>query len=878
VTVRSHGIATRGFRLFVLVGALSALAPSAQAQRQWFADGPTPLRYEISITPDVEAATFAGEVTITIETAEPLDRITMNARFLTVARASINSAAAESVTDADAQTLTLTPARTLAPGRHTLRIAYRGQIHDNAYGLFRVQYQQDGQTNRALATQFEPGGARRFAPMWDQPNRRAVFSLTVIAPSDQFVVGNMPVAETTPVSGNRTRTRFADTPSMPSYLLFLAVGDFERVTRDVDGVELGVVVRRGEAHRAEAALEAGEASLRYFTRYFDIPYPLPKLDFVAVPGAGGFGAMENWGAILYFDQNLLVDENSSETERQNVIGIVAHEVAHQWFGNLVTMNWWDDLWLNEGFASWMATKAIDAIHPDWNPWMAQLAGGTETAMALDARAGTHPVVQPVNSVAEASLAFDPITYRKGLAVIRMLEAYVGEEEFRTGVRHYINARRYGNARTEDLWSAIQNASRQPVLEIARSFTSQHGFPIITAERSSCYRRRGRAVALRQQRFAMDDASHTNERWSIPVVARNVDEAPVRTLLTPSGDGAVSLTCAPYLVNAGQSRFFRVRYDDANFRALTERFAQLESIDQLGLLLDYWSFGHSGDAPFTNYLELVSALPADADPVIVVNTATSMTALAGYARGRQSEAAVRAFGVNVLYSYFDRIGWNALPGENSNHGLMRAALIGALGSLGDRPVIDEARRRALASRTDTSALPAAIRIAALGVYAANATTEDYEDLLGLVRTAGDFVEQRRLWLLIASARDPDLAQRTLAMTLGEEIPRQVRTQVISAVAVVHPRLSWDFIIANQPTLEALFNPQQRLAFPAEIAAQNADPVVADELQHYAADFPEAARRNVTAAVAAIRLRAETISERVPAVEAWIARRRAGGTRP
>jgi aminopeptidase N len=637
-----------GLRQFVLVAVLLALAPPAQAQRQWFADGPTPLRYEIAVTPDIEAATFAGEATITIETAEPLDRVTMNARDLTVHRASIGGVPARAATDNDAQTLTLTPSRTLAPGRHTLRIVYSGRIYDNAYGFFRVEYQDDGQSKRALATQFQPGAARRFAPMWDQPNRRAVFSLSVTAPSDQFVVGNMPVAETREFSGNRTRTRFADTPAMPSYLLFLALGDFERVTRDVDGVELGVVMRRGEAHRAEEALAAGETLLRYFTRYFGSRYPLPKLDMVAVPGAGGFSAMENWGAILYFDQYLLVDETSSEAERQNVFSIVAHEIAHQWFGNLVTMTWWDDLWLNEGFASWMAAKATAEIHPDWNPWMAQLADGTATAMALDAREGTHPIVQPVNTIPEAIRAFDAITYRKGLAVIRMLEAYVGEADFRAGVRNYLNARRYGNARTEDLWTALQAASGQPVLEIARSFTAQPGFPVLTVNGESCRRGQWMSVSVAQRRFALDDASRTGERWSIPIVARNIGGAPVRVLLAPGGDGAVSLACGPYLVNAGQSGFFRVKYDDANFRALAQRFSELEGIDQVGLLLDYWSFGRSGDAPFTNYLELVSVLPADADPVIVMNTAASLTELAGYARGRPSEAAVRPWRAASLF--------------------------------------------------------------------------------------------------------------------------------------------------------------------------------------------------------------------------------------
>ncbi len=860
----------RPFAFIIAALALMALPSAATAQRQWFEAGPAPLRYDIAVTPDVEAGRFNGEVRITIQTDAPLNAITMNALDLDVTRASINGAAATFAVDNDAQTLTLTPRRALGAGRHTLRIAYSGKIQDDAYGLFRVSYEADGQTKRALATQFEPGDARRFAPMWDQPDRRAVFALTVTAPSGQMVVSNMPAARTTRLRGGLTRTSFADTPAMPSYLLFLAVGDFERVTRDVDGVELAVVVRRGQTHRTAAALDAGEQSLRYFTEYFGVRYPLPKLDMIGVPGAGGFGAMENWGAILYFDQYLLVDDTSSEGERQGVFGIVAHEIAHQWFGNLVTMNWWDDLWLNEGFASWMAAKATEAVHPDWQPWLGQLSGGTSTAMALDARAGTHPVVQTVNTIDEANLAFDTITYEKGLAVIRMLEAYVGEEDFRRGVRDYINAHLYGNARTENLWEAIQSASGQPVRDIARGFTNQPGFPLLTVSAPDC---RGAVLTIEQRRFAMDEVSRTGERWSIPVVARRLGHAPQRAVLPANGATTLSVepACTPYLVNAGQSGFFRVRYDAANLAALTRDFATLEDIDQLGLLLDYWAFGRSGDAPFTDYLELVAAIPADADPVIVMDTAGSMLALHEYAKGRASEQAVAAYGRRTLRPFFDRLGWTAREGELPNDSLARATLIGALGSLGDPEIIAEARRRVRASETDPSVLPAGIRTATLGVYAENATAADYDALLTRARAASDFVEQRRMWRLLATANDPTLARRTLQLTLGEDVPRQIRTQVLANVSGAHPRLAWDFLVANRTAIEALLDPLTRLEFPTDLASASSDPAMVAELEAYARDFPEGARAAVDGAAATIRIRAQTIAERMPAVEAWIAAR-------
>jgi aminopeptidase N len=857
------------------------VAPSSaqQTQRSWFEGGPTPLKYELALVPNVEAGTFTGDVTITINSDAELAAVTMNAIDLNVTRATIDNAQVTTSVDEEAQTLTLTPRRALRAGRHTLRIQYNARILDDPYGLFQVQYQDDGgQVHRMIATQFEPADARRMLPLWDQPNRRAVFALTVTHPSDQMAVGNMPVARAQRLSGGLSRTTFQDTPAMPSYLLFLAVGDFERVTRDVDGVELGVVVRRGQTARAQYALQAGEESLRYYTEYFGIRYPLPKLDMVGVPGAGGFGAMENWGAILYFDQYLLLDETrSNETDRQTVFSIVAHEIAHQWFGNLVTMTWWDDLWLNEGFASWMAAKAVERVHPDWQPWMAQQTLGTADAAALDARQGTHPIVQTVNTIDDANLAFDDITYDKGLAVIRMLEAYVGEDGFRQGVRDYLNAHLYGNARTEDLWTAVQAASGQPVLEIARSYTTQPGFPLLTVQGADCRREASNgAIQVTQRRFALDEVSRTNELWAVPVVARRIGAEPVRSVLPRQAQSGIDVgACGTYIVNAGQSAFFRVKYDQANFTRLVEAFPELDAADQLGLLLDYFAFGRSGDAPMTDYLELANGVPATADPVVISNTAGALTQLAIYAQGRSNENAVRAYVRGRLQPYFARVGWDARAGESSNETQLRATLIGALATVGDDAVIAEARRRAAASETDPTAAPAGIRDAVLAVAAANATEAEYEALVAQARSTTDFVEQRRLWDRVAKAHDEALARRSLQMVLGDEIPRQLRPTVLSDVSEQHPRLAWDFLVANRAAVEAFLDPLSRLEYPTTIAENSSDPAVADELIQYASNQPEGAQRTASSVAASIRLKARTIRDAMPAVEQWIARRGAPG---
>jgi aminopeptidase N len=376
---------------------------------------------------------------------------------------------------------------------------------------------------------------------------------------------------------------------------------------------------------------------------------------------------------------------------------------------------------------------------------------------------------------------------------------------------------------------------------------------------------------------MDDASRTHEMWAAPVVLRRIGGEATRTVLPAQAAANIDLPgCAPYIVNAGQSGFLRVHYDRANFAGLLAQFHSLDDADQLGILLDYWAFGRSGDAPFTDYLDLTTTLTADADPVIVMDTAGSMLAFDAYAQGRPSQASVRAYGRRALRPFFDRLGWQARPGEAANDGLARAQLIAALGALGDADIIAEAHRRVRAADADPGALPAGIRAAVLTVYASNANAADFEDMLARARAATDFVEQRRLWVRLAGARDPALAQRALQMTLGEEIPRQLRPQVIAEVSGEHPRMAWDFLVANRAAVEDLLDPLQRFEYATHIASQSPDPAVADELLEYSRDFPEGARPSVASAAATIRLRAQTVAERMPVVEAWIAARTAGAT--
>src|SRR5437868_8712414 len=483
---------------FLTSAAFACLAPAAAAaQPQTQVDTvdpsvPTqlprtaiPHHYALTVTPHAERLTFDGTVAIDLEVIKPTRSLVLNAADLTIASAALRPAKGGAplpgriALNADDQTATLTFTRVLPVGSYRLDLVYSGKINTQANGLFALDYKnKEGKDARSLFTQFEAADARRFVPSWDEPDYKATWDLTVRVPADQMAVSNLPAAAWRPIGGGLKEVRFRTTPVMSSYLLFFASGDFERVSKPAGGREVGIVMSRGNGSKAHYALDAEAQILPYYNDYFGTPYPLPKLDNVAGPGQSQFfSAMENWGAIFTFEYAILDDPAiTTENQRHEIFITEAHEMAHQWFGDLVTMAWWDDLWLNEGFASWMQVKAAEHFYPQWKTWLNGY-GQKQFAMALDARRTSHPIQQPVADASEAMAAFDGITYNKGQALIRMLENYLGEQAFRDGIRQYMAAHAYGNTTTVDLWRALESAAGKPGMEIAQSFTGQDGAPL-----------------------------------------------------------------------------------------------------------------------------------------------------------------------------------------------------------------------------------------------------------------------------------------------------------------------------------------------------------------------------------------------------------------
>jgi aminopeptidase N len=720
-----------------------------------------------------------------------------------------------------------------------------------------------------LVTQFESADFRRFAPSWDQPDRKAVFQLNVIAPADQSVISNMPAQGVQQLANGLKKVAFQPTPKMSSYLMFLGMGDLERVTRNVDGVEVGVVMRRGASDKAKFALDAGAELVRYYNDYFGVKYPLPKLDLIAAPGAGGFGAMENWGAILFFENYLLVDPKlSTENDRRYNYIVIAHEIAHQWFGDLVTMAWWDDLWLNESFASWMENKATVDLHPKWSQ---ELVGVTnrETAMRLDQTSATHPIVQPAETLDQVNQIGDAITYEKGQSVIRMIERYVGPEKFRDGVRAYIKAHAYGNATRADLWQAVEAAAQMPILRIAKDFTEQAGVPLVRVDTLS-----GPAtqVVLRPGRFGVDKASETARYWRIPVIARALGGGPVlNEILTPGPVvQAVSTPAAPpILVNYGQSGYFRTLYAQSIFDLVAKKLAAIRPIDQLGIVYDSWALGSAGYAPVANVLELVERLPVDSDPQVWSETIGILAEIDGLYDGLPQQAAFRDWARERLQPLMTRVGWQARGGEDSSVAILREELIRAMSTFGDEAVIAEGRARFDRFRADPSSLPGGLRETVLRVVGQHADAAAFEQLRALARQARDPQEQRQYLMAMARAQDTRLAGRALELALSPETPTTLGPVMIQAVSARHPDLAWRFAQSHAKQVSARLDPSQVLSFVPGLLSYASDARLADQLHGYAEKtYESGGRRDSVRAEARIRYRAEVRTERLPEIDRWL----------
>jgi len=847
-----------------------------------------PIEYSVRIVLSVDKFAFTGAETVKLSVRRPVRQLVLNALELEVVDVSIDGKALPDSAikiDKKSELLTLALPSELPAGEHTLALSFTGKINQQGQGLFYVPYQEHGSGTKKimLATQFEATDARRFFPCWDEPVFRARFQLTVVIPENWLAVSNMPI-ESEEKSAAGKEVRFAASPPMSSYLNIFVAGELDLIESRSGGTQLRVIATKGKAEMGRYALEATAQILQYYNDYFGLPYPLPKLDQIALPGGFG-GAMENWGGITYYESTLLFDpKNSSAETKQDIYEVLAHEIAHQWFGDLVTMAWWDNLWLNEGFASWMGTKCTVHFNPQWEVWLRRnlprdptrrVGIAKEQAMEGDARSTTHPIQQPIATEAEANSAFDDITYKKGQSFLRMLESFLGEDVFRDGVRRYIAAHKYSNSTTADLWNALSEASKKPVGEIATGWTQQPGFPIVKVKRDEAGR-----VALTQERFTVNFQNAPPLEWKIPLTYAVIGEPPATLLMTSKTASLQDVPADRALkLNVNGAGNYRVQYDDPSWTLLLQALPNLGVEDRVNLLSDAWALVQANRAPISLYFGLVDKLPASTELAEREQLINVLDYIDRLLIGSLERKKFQRYARSLLRPTFDALGWESKAGEPPTPVNLRASLITALGDLDDSAIIAGCRERFEKYLTDPASLAPDLRppvFAIVGRYADEKTWDQLHEL-GLKTTSIE--EKQNYYNALAGAIEPQLVKKTLPIALSDELPTSRAIFLVSRVARQsdQPDMAWDFAKANMKTLLAKTDALGANRYAPGLFTFFAENSRANELRAYAkANLPETSAPEVAKAVDEIQFRSEFKRRLAPQLNAWIERKKSKTT--
>jgi aminopeptidase N len=767
-----------------------------------------PDHYQITLAPDLKAAKFSGEETIEVRLLAATAIVTLNSAEIEFQEADITAGGktqkADVSLDPKLEQATLTVADALPAGPATIHIKFTGTLNDQLRGFYLVTTA----TRRYAATQFEATDARRAFPCFDEPAMKATFSLRLIVDAGDTAISNNPIATDAPGPGEGKHTlTFSTTPKMSSYLVAMAVGDFECAEGSADGVPIRVCATPGHQAMTGFALEAAGHILHYYDQYYGIKYPYAKLDLVAVPDFAA-GAMENTAAIFFREGLLLVDrEHTSSRARREVASVIAHEMAHMWFGDLVTMQWWNDLWLNEGFATWMAPKPLQA----WNAeWRADEDAVQETigAMNTDSYQATHAVRTQADTPNQILELADEITYGKAADVLRMVEAYVGPETFRRGVNAYLKDHAYGNAMAEDFWNTMTRVSGKPVDEIMKSFVDQPGVPAISVE---FWLGGGRTqVKLSQHRFFYSQGEFnapSGELWTVPVcikglAAESGSEAGVRCELLDSQEKVFTYPgYSSWLdINAGARGYYRSIYSSPSIGSLSNQVAggELSSPERLMFVADGWSAVRAGQLGIGEYLQSLESFQSEDDPAV-------MARIGGILRNIDTDIAVRkdaepfhAWVRSFLGLAARELGWNAAPGETDDRKSLRETVLYTLGYVGRDPeTLAKARTVIEAYMKDPTAADPGLATACARMAASVGDTDLYNQYLAHTQEAHAPEEYQRFLYSLAEFPDTALLTRTVELALSPAVRIQTAPFLIAAV-LSNPAgrpATWNYVKAH-----------------------------------------------------------------------------------
>ena len=786
-------------------------ATSAWAQR--LPPGVVPSHYDITVAPDLAAAKFTGEETIQVRVAAPTTAIVLNAaeivfRDVTVSAAGRTQRATVTL-DEKAEQATIAVGEPIPAGEAEIVIRYDGLLNDDLRGF----YLSKANNRRYAVTQLEATDARRMFPSFDEPALKATFALTAIIDAKDHAISNGAVISDTPGPGaGRHTIKFDTTPKMSTYLVALAVGDFECVEGDADDIPVRICATPDKKQLTGLALESTKEILAYFNRYYAIRYPFKKLDVVAVPDFAA-GAMENTAAIFYREALLLAEPDAPVSVRKTIAKVLAHEIAHQWFGNVVTMEWWDDIWLNEGFANWAMSKPVKEWRRDWHVDLDEV-GENHTAMNLDALRSTRPIRAKASTPAEISELFDPIAYEKGAAVVRMLEAWIGEEDFRRAVNLYIQKFQYGNARAEDFWGTLTEATRKPVDAVMSSFVDQPGLPLVTfdircggAGAGKAGRRSAVSIVATQERYLRDaaPAAPSNQVWQIPVCVRLDSGATTcevlsrrrQTITLDPGrrEGAAGGSCPAWIMgNAGGRGYYRTAVAPAAVRAMAARIADLTPAERKVALSDELALVRARRHDVGTLLDLAAGFGAERSASVVETLRSVLAAVDQEFTSAATRPAYRAWVSRLASPALAEVGMSARPSESDEAKALRAVVVVILAfTARDPKVLGEARRLIERELDKPGTVEPTLRAVLIDAAALAGDAALYDRYLARSKAATDPDEHYQYLYALTAFSDPALVRRTMELTVSPEVRSQDAKLVVARMLSGDGRvLAWRLV--------------------------------------------------------------------------------------
>ena len=771
----------------------------------------TPINYELKFEPLFHNFKFNGTEIITLNLPKPTNSIILDAAELVIKKCYIiqgnETISAKPRIDEKNERLTIKLAKKIK-GNAKLSIEFIGTLNDRLLGFYRSQYKDGkGKTKYLATTQFEAADARRAFPCWDKPAAKATFDVSLLVDKHLDAISNMLVTSKKKV-GTKILYKFGQTPIMSTYLLYLGVGEFEYLHGKLRNIKIRIVTTKGNKNKGKLSLDFTKKFLGEYEKYFGIRYPLPKLDMIAIPDFAA-GAMENWGAITFREAILLYDPKTSSTRtKQYIAEVISHELAHQWFGNLVTMKWWNDLWLNESFATFMATKIVNKFYPEWNLWDQFLDDAMLTAMSLDALKNSHPINVDVNHPAQIREIFDAISYDKGGSVLRMLENYVGIENFRKGLKHYLTLYKYSNAEGRDLWSLIGKVARKPVDTMMKTWIDQVGYPVVDVKRNNS------KLSLTQRRFLSDGSRASKNKWAIPIQIEEGNHQ--NSILLKSQTNTVSLKNkdSNFIINSGRYGFYRVQYDDhslANLSLLIDEKI-LNHVDRWGLQNDLFSQCVSGTKHLQEYFDFTTSYHDEDDYITLLNLAQNLYYLYKLTIKEKFTDEVHTYTAQFLGSIFDRLGWDSRKNEKHTDPLLRSFVITALGKLGDKEILAEARKRFNKFLKNKNSLTADLQEPVFVLVAWQGDNKTYNKLLSLYRKSTLQEEKIRFLMAMCNFKQKNLLLKTLNLSLTSEVRSQnIRVPIMGVSANIHGRdVLWPWLKNNWGKLVRKFGVGNPLA--------------------------------------------------------------------